>query len=421
MWLHIDFVATPSGKDLSVPVDLRVLPDPLELPRPPGMWRWGLLVLIGTVAGAGLAIWLWPAEQQEKAMWFWSCVVVFPLLAGLLLFALRRMVYERQYEFAQRWNRIRDEQELALIQSGQRAVGVLATSYRTGAGSRFLAQAICCGSKPLQPIYLAVFATTMRLSQLAPEATLYTVPEYRQRLLACFQQVMRGLAEDAGRLDATPVRVRFKHNQVLGDDEVFALWQQCGADTWMVEQVVFATVDDGLLWLDVWLDDPSPPPLVLSLEINLFLLPVAEQAESVSAVLLALPEWTQRKKSVPTAWVHRPAGMAGDACSLADVLCWGRVAAGADPFFAWQSQLQGEALSDISIAMQAAGHSLAADGCQCLDGSLGLPGSAVGNIALIVASEHAAAKNQVQLIMVQDASPHGCIVRPADGAVGGQS
>lgn len=403
-----------------MPVDLGALPEQHALPRLPGRWRWCLLVLIGAVAGAGVVMWLWPAEQQENAAWFWSCVLLFPLLAGLLLFALRRMVYERQYEFALSWNRNRDEQELALIQKGQRAVAVLASSYCTGAGSRLLAQAICRGSKPLQPIYLAAFAATMRLSQLAPGAKLYTTQEYRQRLQACFQQVMRGLAEDLGRLDATPVRVRFKHNQVLADDDVFALWQQCGADALLVEQAVFATFDDGLLWLDGWLDDPSPPSLLLSLEINLFLPPVAEQAESVSAVLLALPEWTQRKKTVPTAWVHRPAGMADGACSLDDVLCWGRVAAGADPLFVWQSQLQVDALSDISIAMQAAGHLLDVDRCQCLDGSLGLPGCAVGNIALIVASERAAAENQVQLVMVQDASPHGCIVRPAHHAGGNQ-
>lgn len=397
-----------------MPVDLRALPEKLELPASPGIGRWCLVVLLCAVLGAGLVVLLWPGDPGEMSLWFWCCVVVFPLISGLLLFALRRLVYERQLVFAQGWNQSRGDQEQALIQQGQRAIAMLATSYATAAGNNQLARALRNGSKPLQPTYLTSLAVTLRLSQLAPVAQLYTTQEYAQRLTTYFQQVMRGLEGDFQRLvRTTPVRVRIRHNQVLGDDEVLSLWCLSAGDSLVVDSVVFATQDDGLLWLDAWLDDSEPYPLLLSLEVNLFQQPIAEQGESVSALLLAQPEWCARQNAEPTAWIHRPVPMTNEAHSLQDVLLWGRVEHGDKPFFVWQAQVPGDDLGDMSILMRAAGHSLDIDRCQPLDDSLGTPGSAVGNIALVVASEQATAESQPQLVMLQDVSAQWCVVRPA--------
>ncbi|NWL22243.1 hypothetical protein [Pseudomonas umsongensis] len=397
-----------------MPVDLRALPEKRVLPTRPYLGRWCLVVLLCAVLGAGLVILLWPQDLRQMPLWYWCCLLVFPAMTGLLLFALRRLIYERQHDFAQSWNLSRGELEQALIQKGQRSIAVLATSYCTAAGNNQLARALRGGSKPLQPIYLADLATTMRLSQLAPVPKLYTEQEYMKRLTSHVHQVVRGLDEDLQRFaDTTPVYVRIRHNQDVSDEKILSLWRECIGDALVVDQVVLASQDDGLLWLDTWLDEPSPCPLLLSLEINLFQQPAAEQAESVSVLLLAQPEWCARENVVPTSWVHRPVPMTGKPESLQDMFLWGGVQEDSTPLFAWQTQVPTGHLCEVNMALSAAGHPLELERCQPLDNLLGLPGCAVGNLTLVVASEHASAERQTQLVMMQDASPQWCVVRPA--------
>ena len=396
-----------------MPVDLSVLPEKLSLPRPPRHGRWCLVVLVCSLVGASLVVLLWPEDRWRMSLWFWCCALVLPLMLGLVLYALRLLAYERRCEYVESWNHSHDEQEQVLIERGQRAMALLATSYCSAAGNNQVAQALRYGSKPLQPIYLESQALTMRLSQLTPPAQLHTKEEYAQRLGAFFQQVMRGLDPELQRYARNmPLRVRIRHNQVLSDDEVLSLWHSSGGGEQLVDQVAFAIQDDGLLWLDAWLDEPRTCQLLLSLEVNLFLSPVAEQAESVSAVLLAHPDWCVKQGFAPMALVHRPVQVADQTDALSDALLWGRLQAGDTHFFTWQTQLPSEFLCDVNVAMSSAGHPLDTARCQRLDDSFGLPGCAVGNVALIVASEQARADRQAQLVMLQDTSLQVCVVQP---------
>lgn len=397
-----------------MPVDLRALPDKRVLPSPPGLWRWCLVILFCAVSGGGLVALFSSQSLRQSPLWFWCCAVVFPAVAGSFLFALRRLIYERQHEFVQSWNLSREELEQALIQKGQRSIALLATSYCTAAGSNRLAHALRTGSEPLQSTWREESATTMRLSQLAPAPALDSEQAYLERLTLHVRRVMRGLDEELHRFaPSTPVRVRIRHNQDVGDDAVLAVWRECVGDSLSVDRVLFAAEDDGLFWLDTWLDDLTACPLMLSLELNVFQQPINKQAESVSALLLALPEWCASEDLVPTTWVHRPVPMTGEADSVRDVLLWGRAEEYSQPLFAWQIQVPGDHLCKVSTAMSAAGHPLDISRSMQLDNSLGLPGSAVGNLALVVASEHASAESQPQLVMMQDVSPQWCVVRPA--------
>ena len=397
-----------------MPVDLRALPENVAPPSPPGKGRWLLLVLLWALLGGSLVVLLWPADQSRTSAWFWCCVVVFPVVTGVLLFALRLLAYERQQHFAQGWNQRRGELEQALIQRGQRAIAVLASSYCSPAGNNRLAHALRNGCTPLQPVYLPKLLSTVRLSQLADPLPASVEQTCSQRLQRYLQQVMRGLDEDLQRLGrTTPVRVRIKHNQLLTDAEVLSVWEACVGDHLLIEQVQFAAQDDGLLWLDPWLDAPEALAMVLSLEVNVFAEPIAGQAESISAVLLAQAQFCARHKVQPIAWVHRPVPMTPDLNALQDVLLWGRVEQDGEQCFAWQTQVPSDYLRDVSVAMDSAGCSLDVDRCQQLDDAFGLPGHAVGNVALIVGSEHAASEGQAQLLMLLDASPQWCVVRPA--------
>lgn len=396
-----------------MPIDLRALPQKRVQPTPPGKWRWCLMVLLCAMLGAGLVIWQWPQDSAQMSLWFWCCVLVIPLIPGLLLFAFRRMAYERQQDFVQSWNQHLNELEQGLIEKGQRRIALLTPSYCTPAANNQLAQALRNGSKPLQPAYLSDSDTTLRLSQLKPAAQQYTLEEYTQRLAKYFRQVIAGFDEDLQRLvGQTPLRLRIKHNRVLDDEQVLALWRECAGEIWTVDQAEVVE-DDGLLWLDAWLDDPSPPALVLSVEVQLFQQPTALQAESVSILLLAQPEWCAGQNRVPDAWVHRPVAMTDEAASFEEALLWGQVKRDSEACFAWQTQIPGDQLRQLTVAMSAADQPLATDRCQLIDDSFGLPGRAVGNVALIIASEYAAAQSQPQLIMLQDVSPQGCVVRPA--------
>ncbi|MNJ20585.1 hypothetical protein D3C77_149200 [compost metagenome] len=394
-------------------VDLRALPDKQTLPGSPVKGRWYVVILLCAVLGAALISLLWPEHIPQMTLWYWACVVVVPLTSGLLLFALRHLIYERQYDYVQSWNLSRNEQEQVLIQDGQRRVAMLATSYCTAAGSNQLAQALRNGSKPLQPVFLEQSEITLRVSQLTPAAQVHTAQEYSARLKAHFHQVMGGLDKELQQFVRTaPLYVRIKHNQILSDGDVLSLWEEYAQARLTVDQVDIAD-DDGLLWLDAWLDKPESNALYLSLEINLFQEPIAEHAESVSAVLLAQAHWCASEKREPLAWIHRPVLMTRGAESVHDVLLWGRIHDGDAAPFVWQSQVPGDQLGEASIAMSTAGHPLEHDRCLSLDDSLGLPGKAVGNLALVIAAEHARAEQQPQLVMLQDATLQWGVVRPA--------
>jgi hypothetical protein len=362
----------------------------------------------------GIVFLLWPDNRWRLTGWFWCCVLLLPLMGGVTLYALRLLSFERRREFVGSWNRSHVEQELMLIKHGQRSLALLGASYCSGAGSHLLAQALRSGSKPLHPTYFETQGHTLRVSQMNPPGRLRTEAEYTQRLTAYFDQLMKGLDPELQTYASDmPIRVRIRHNQVLCDDEVLALWRSSTGRRQAVDQVVFANQDDGLLWIDALLDEPPTSQLVLSLEVNLFLDPIAEQAESVSAVLLATPGWCAKEDFVPSVLIHRPVQMVDHASALRDALLWGQVQKGPTQYFAWFSQVPPELLCDATIALSTAGYPPDIEARLKLDDCFGMPGCAVGNIALIVASEGAKADGRAQMMILQDASPQVCVVQPA--------
>ncbi|NMY30707.1 hypothetical protein HBR94_04215 [Pseudomonas sp. WS 5412] len=373
-----------------------------------------MIVLLCSMLVGALIVLLWPQSHWRMSLWFWCCVVVLPLIAGLVVYALRLLAYERRGDYTQSWNQSREEQEQVLIRQGRRAVALLASAYCTGAGNNQIAQALRRGSKPLQPVYLESMGQTMRLSQLAPQALRHTQEEYAQRLAMCMQQLLTGLDSDLQRYACSlPLCVRIRHNQVLGDEEVLSLWRSARRREKADDQVLFATQDDGLIWLDTWLDDPGQHRLLLSLEINLFVEPVAEHAESVSAVLLAVPDEGAAQKVAPMAWIHRPVRIADPACALQDAFFWGGIPPGNSEYFTWLTQIPFDVLRDVSIALSAAGYPFDVAKYQSLDNSFGLPGCAVGNVALLLACEQASVDRQAQVVILQDASAQVFVAQPA--------
>ncbi|SEN66352.1 hypothetical protein SAMN04487857_1338 [Pseudomonas sp. ok272] len=340
-------------------------------------------------------------------------MVVLPLVLGLLAYALRLLAYERQHDFVQGWSERRDEQEQALIARGRRAVVVVGSTYCTAAGSNQLANALRHGSQPLQAVYVGANSPTIRVSQLMPVAQQHTEQEYAQRLAASFEQMAGALDVELQPFNRdVPLCVRIKHNQVLSDDAILSLWRSSLRRERPVDQVVFATTDDGLMWLDSWLDEPPRARLLLSIEVNLFLEPVPEHAESVSAVLLATAELCTAQEVAPMARVHRPVRVMDPAPALQDACRWGELSVQDKAFFTWHSQMSRQTLGDAHLALFSTGYRPDVARTHSLDKSLGLPECAVGNIALILASEQARTDQQPQLVMLRDTSVQALVVQP---------
>lgn len=392
-------------------IDLHALPLKIEPPSPLRKGRWIALALLSGLLGSGLVFLLWPGDGSRGSLWFWCCALVFPMMPGVLLFALRLLAYERQQAFVISWNTALETQEHRLVEHGQRAAALLATAYCTPAGNARLAQAILGGSKPLQPVYQQGEGRTMRLSRLVPPPQDGPEQSYAERLRLFLQQVKQNIQQDLliGRM--TPLRLRIKHNQIITDAEVLARWQSCVVDGFQIDSVEFAQ-DDGLFWLESWLDESEPSGLLLSLEINLLLEPIEEQAESVSALLVAHPRYAMAQNLAPKAWIHRPVSMTGHAKSVQDLLLWGRISESHQSLAAWQAQLASDEICAANILLARAGHPLAPEQSIRLDDSFGRPGSAVANITLIVASEQAASTGESQLIMLEDVSSQWCVVSP---------
>ncbi|MHC6225423.1 hypothetical protein ACYU03_11730 [Pseudomonas sp. X10] len=397
-----------------MPIDLRALPAKLAMPPAPRHGRWWLVILLGSLMVAGLLVLFWPQDRWYGTPWFWSCVLGLPVMTGLLTYGVRLKAHERRCQYVQSWNRCREQQEQQWLQRGQRPVALLDAAYCTPLGSSRMAQALREGRRCLQPVYLEHRDVVLPLSRLLPAAERYTRDEYKQRLQGCLERVASTLAPALqGIAGNRSVQVRIRHNQILEDEEVVNLWRAVDASGWASDQGLCAMRDDGWLWLDEWLDQPEPTPLVLALAISLHLDPVAGEAESVSAVLLAHPD---QQVQAPLAWVHRPVRIGVVAQALEDCLNWGCLAGERGGLFCWKTQMPDELSHELAQALSTQGFPPTGGSGHDLDGSFGLAGCAVGNMALISAAEQAGDEGQPQLLMLRDASAQLCVVRPVCGS-----
>jgi hypothetical protein len=375
--------------------------------------RWFLIILVGAGVVGLLVTLLWPGNDRGASLWFWCCAAVFPLMAGLMAYALRRQAAEGRVDYVDGWNEARDGQLQALIEQGQRHLLLITAACCTAAGNNKLAQALRSGVAPLQPRYLESQASTLRLSQLQPASTNLSAEEYAERLGGYLRQVVVGLGDEWRTCAPHITRLRIRHDGLLGNEQVLALWHAAAGEQQVVGQVNFATrAEDGLLWLDSWLDAPKLDELVLSLEINGYLAPQEDYAESVSAVLLAGPDCSIRQKLSPLATVHRPVRVGSPAEALEDALRWGHLLESQEEYFYWQSQVADSRATDSTLVMSRAGISSSPEKSLNLDGVLGRTGCAVGNLALVVAGEQAASDGEAQLILLEDTSLQWCVVRP---------
>ncbi|WMY76055.1 hypothetical protein RHD99_09010 [Buttiauxella selenatireducens] len=350
--------------------------------------------------------------MSTHTLWFWMCALLIPAGTGVVSYALRLRHYEQQWERVSYWNQLHQEKEAEMVALGQQALGLLGMAYVTPVASNKLASALMQGASSLQTSYLPGRTSILTMAQIQPPATLWNITEYTMRLETHLRSVLGMLGPELEQYaTGEPVSVRIRHDRMLDDAQFLDLWQRVFPERYTTSQMMSGQQDDGLMWLDTWLDEQNSS-LLLSLEVNLFGEGRDHQAESVSALLLASPAWLSRKKVAPANWIHRPVAVSMAKEALEDVVRWGSLSA-EEKYFIWRTQLPVAPQTEMLQAMDATNFSFDKDREHQLDSSFGKPAAAVGHIALICACDHAICTQQPQWIMLQDKTPQWAIVRPA--------
>ncbi|MCR0998772.1 hypothetical protein [Serratia rubidaea] len=393
-----------------MPIELNKIPEKRSLPEPPNKLRWALIVILITLIAGGCSLYFWPKEVSTHSSWFWFSTLVAPFLTGSVCYAARLRYYENKRDAIIWWNQLHQERYDELVLYGQRAAGILGKAYMTPGICNKLAAALIQGNCMLQSHFSSRLQKTVISAQLAPPLNEVTQRGYQQRVAHFLSDVIKMLQPELSAL-TEPVSVRLRHDGTLDNVQMLAVWQRIFPAEYSGGEIDVIAEDDGLIWLDSWLDR-SKAELLLSVEINLFLDARERQAESVSAILLASPEWLATHNEELIARVHRPVMPRAESTWLEDTVRWGKLAAG-ESFTLWRAQLNGGVLCGILQDMERAGYLPGIRNDYRLDELFGKPGTAVGNIVLLCAAEHAQTTGEAQWAIAQEISPHQVIVRPA--------
>lgn len=395
-----------------MPVELNKIPGTASLPEPPDKVRWLIITIVIFIAGAAISLYFWPKDLTTHSVWFWFCTLIIPFFAGVISYALRLRSYENECDRIHWWNHLHQEQYEMQVSCGQRYAALLGKSYITPIAKNKLTSALLNMDGQLQYIYSSYLQRSMTTAQLLPHQSNFSVAEYASRLEMYLSELIRMLQPDLSALTDS-LSVRIHHDGTLAHAQIQALWEKLYSAAYPVTEFIIETDNDGLMWLDEWLDKQERQ-VVLSVEINLFGEPKDKYAESVSALLLASPEWVNEYGDEHiSAVIHRPVVVSDDANSFDDALLWGHLAAG-DKFSLWRSQLKGKGLTTLLQSMDKSGYMPGIQDDYLLDDLFGCPGAATGNILLICASEHAVSTNLPQWLMTESKTIHQAIVRPVE-------
>lgn len=394
-----------------MPVELHKIPERIPLSEPPSVFRWFIAIVLIAVLGGILVLYLWPEGMSTHSSWFWFCILVIPLSVGLSCYTIQLRAYENERERVNYWNHLHQEQLNILVEKGQRSAVVLGKAYITPIACNKLASALLNHGSQLQSMYFAHLQRTLTTAWLDPSVIRVSKESYIIRLTGYITQLLRMLEADLSALSDDRLSVRLRHDGSLDNAQIIQIWRNIFPSTYTIDEFVAEAEGDGMMWLDPWLDRRRAM-LMLSVEINLFMEPREYQSESISALLLASPEWLAQHDVKPEAIIHRPVVATGDVCTLKDMLCWGKLFAD-ETHTLWREQVDKDALTRLIQQSESLGYFPGLDEGYILDDLFGKPGAATGNIALICACEYAVTSGKPQWVMMTDRTTHQAVVRQA--------
>ncbi|MEX3937450.1 hypothetical protein AB4Y32_37950 [Paraburkholderia phymatum] len=284
-------------------------------------------------------------------MWFWCCVVVFPNLAFLCLFAIARVGHEAQWYRAHYRNILRKEWLNKRIGEAQRPFQVLGIGYSLPLGGLTLSDVIKSGKTltrsraPRSGSGMVIhnrFDDTSTYEMLATEDVslgedLHPPAESRHPSTSVATVVMK-LVEALGPVSQTLLalsqydRSYWPAVRVLAIPEEAELVQQQVKDALRIARLPelecdTASASDSMMIVDAWLDANERRPLLIVAMKWHDATPPERSSEGCIAVVLA-PTFYQLPNDVHVAGsLHRP--VAGEIGTLGDVLenatLWGNV------------------------------------------------------------------------------------------------
>ncbi|EGT0660779.1 hypothetical protein JAF83_000935 [Citrobacter werkmanii] len=170
---------------------------------------------------------------------------------------------------------------------GQPEIGVLGISYETPVASHKLSAALLQGGSELQTYYSPARQTILTTAMFSSSMATKSATEYRLRmetqLRAALYQLQTELAQFPGQL-----AVRLVRDKILINKRIVAAWNAIFTAPERVYDIQISSENHGVMWIDEWLDKEDET-LLLSVEINVFEQARDQEAESVSALLLASP------------------------------------------------------------------------------------------------------------------------------------
>lgn len=390
-------------------IELNKIPETITPPQPPDKMRWFFIVIIIVFVGVIGSLLLWPDNLSTHSAWFWFCTLAIPLLAGGLGYVIRLRVYENARVRILWWNHLHEDRHDELVLQGQRAAAVLGVAYITPNACNKLASILLQDKCMLEPVFSSHLQETITSARLSLPLNSLTAEGYRERLNYLLTTVIQMIEPELSAC-CGPLSVRLRHDGILENTQIISVWQQVFPQDYVINEINAFTDNDGLMWLDNWLDKKDSA-LILSVELNLFIDPRHRQAESVSAVLLASPEWQEKNSAIALALVHRPVIDKAAHTAVNDTARWGKLSPG-EAFMLWRTQLNDGVLRGALQEMDRRGYLSAQQGDYILDDVFGNPGVAVGNIGLICASEHARETRTAQWLIMQEMTAHQVIVQP---------
>ena len=392
-----------------MPIDLKKIPEKAELPVPPDKRRWFITIVLCIVSGAILVLSFWRGNESTHTVWFWFCSLFIPFLVGFMgyIFQLRR--YENERDRIIWWNHLHQQQYDEQVALGRLAMGMLATAYITPDARNKLATALLQEKSELQPYFFPQYRRVLTTALISPQLTDVNEVGYLLRMEKLLTDIIRQLQPELEKFLGN-FHIRILHDGTLKNETINTVWHRVCSLSFDDQNLTICTESDGIMWIDNYLDCQEEI-LILSIEINLFLEPRDQQAESVSAILLASPAWLTQHHVTPQSWIHRPVVMDGPVESVTTVTLWGNITTEV-PWFFWRSQIQSETLTLALQSMEQCGYMLSKKGDFVLDDTFGRLNSVVGNVILICANEHAVKSNVAQWLLINNKTTHMLIVHP---------
>lgn len=295
-----------------MPVNLKLIPPVAWRPNPIRFGHWfSALVMLAVVADvAGLAF-----DRQDENTKFWILFPAVIMLVWLLVFVLRLFFWLFQHNYADGWDRTREETLLREIQRGRRALQILYTSVDI----------------PLQeesgqiPVTLLMEGPSLLKNQPARGRedfclhTFFPPPpvgqenedslEPEQQDLMVFQSRLQKLLNDVA-IALAPfspkqtLAVLFEVDTSILPRRFIPVWHLCLKEAGITQPIEYVD-GHGAQFIDEWLDNRINDKSLL-LVIAAQVAPEMRQGSTEAIVALLLGNRLTQNTVTPLAWLHRP-------------------------------------------------------------------------------------------------------------------